>query len=239
MQHQSRQLPDGSTALYAWFEAMHTRVDLLLRKKDTAPSSLLETAEAVRALLLRLEQAGNRFESDSEISRLCKASVGMPVKLSDDLFDMLRLALHYHSTTGGLFNITVITPGHTADTISNVELSEAERTCTLHRSGIVLDLSGFIKGYAIDRIKPLLTNHGITDALVSLGNSSIMAMGDVPGNVKDGCLTTSGNDTADRRHIINPLTGEYVCGQGSAQVRTASGAEGEVMAKIKFIQQNT
>ena len=200
---------------------MHTRVDLLLRKKDTAPSSLLETAEAVRALLLRLEQAGNRFESDSEISRLCKASVGMPVKLSDDLFDMLRLALHYHSTTGGLFDITVNTPGHTADTISNVELSEAERTCTLHRSGIVLDLSGFIKGYAIDRIKPLLTNHGITDALVSLGNSSIMAMGDVPGNVKDGCLTTSGNDTADRRHIINPPTGEYVCGQGSAQVRTA------------------
>ncbi len=239
MQHQSRQLPDGSTALYAWFEAMHTRVDLLLRKKDTAPSSLLETAEAVRVLLSRLEQAGNRFESDSEISRLCKASVGMPVKLSDDLFDMLRLALHYYGVTGGLFDIAVNTPGHTADTISNVELSEAERTCTLHRSGIVLDLSGFIKGYAIDRIKPLLTNHGITDALVSLGNSSIMAMGDVPGNVKDGCLTTSGNDTADRRHIINPLTGEYVCGQGSAQVRTASGAEGEVMAKIKFIQQNT
>ena len=215
---------------------MHTRVDLLLRKKDTAPSSLLETAEAVRVLLSRLEQAGNRFESDSEISRLCKASVGMPVKLSEDLFDMLRLALHYHSTTGGLFDITVNTPGHTADTISNVELSEAERTCTLHRSGIVLDLSGFIKGYAVDRIKPLLAEHGITDALVSLGNSSIMAMGDVPGNVKDGCLTTSGNDTADRRHIINPLTGEYVCGQGSAQVRTASGAEGEVMAKIKFME---
>lgn len=239
MQHQSRQLPDGSTALYAWFEAMHTRVDLLLRKKDTAPSSLLETAEAVRALLLRLEQAGNRFESDSEISRLCKASVGMPVKLSDDLFDMLRLALHYYGVTGGLFDIAVNTPEHTPETIKDMELSDAERTCSLHRTGMVLDLSGFIKGYALDRVKPLLAEHGITDALVSLGNSSIMAMGDVPGNVKDGCLTTSGNDTADRRHIINPLTGEYVCGQGSAQVRTASGAEGEVMAKVKFIQQNT
>lgn len=238
MQHQSRQLPDGSTALYAWFEAMHTRIDLLLRKKDTAPSSLLETAEAVRALILRLEKAGNRFASDSEISRLCKASVGMSVKLSDDIFDMLRLALHYHSTTGGLFDITVNTPGHTADTISNVELSEAERTCTLHRTGMVLDLSGFIKGYALDCIKPLLAEHGVADALVSLGNSSIMAIGDVPGPVKDGCLTTSGNETAQRRHIINPLTGEYVCGQGSAQVRTASGAEGEVVAKVKFIQQN-
>lgn len=239
MQHQSRQLPDGSTALYAWFEAMHTRIDLLLRKKDTAPSSLLETAEAVRALLLRLEQAGNRFESDSEISRLCKVSVGMPVKLSEDLFDMLRIALHYHSTTGGLFDITVNTPEHTPETIKNVELSESERTCTLHRTGMVLDLSGFIKGYALDRIRPLLAEHGVADALVSLGNSSIMAMGDVPGPVKDGCLTTSGNDTADRCHIINPLTGEYVCGQGWTQVRTVSGAEGEVMAKVKFIQQTT
>lgn len=237
MQHQSRQLPDGSTALYAWFEAMHTRIDLLLRKKDTAPSSLLETAEAVRALLLRLEQAGNRFESDSEISRLCKAS--MPMKLSEDLFDMLRLALHYYGVTGGLFDIAVNTPEHTPETIKDMELSDAERTCTLHRTGMVLDLSGFIKGYALDRVKPLLAEHGITDALVSLGNSSIMAMGDVPGPVKDGCLTISGNDTADRRHIINPLTGEYVCGQGSAQVCTVSGAEGEVMAKVKFIQQNT
>ncbi len=238
MQHQSRQLPDGSIALYAWFEAMHTRVDLLLRKKDTAPSSLLKTAEAMRALLLRLEQAGNRFASDSEISQLCEVPAGMPVKLSEELFDMLRLALHYHGETGGLFDITVNTPGHTADTISNVELSEADRTCTLHRTGMVLDLSGFIKGYALDRIKPLLSEQGITDALVSLGNSSVMAMGDVPGPVKDGCLTTSGNDTAERCHIINPLTGEYVRGHGSAQVRTASGAAGEVMAKVRFIQQN-
>lgn len=237
MQHQSRQLPDGSTALYAWFEAMHTRVDLLLRKKNTSPSSLLETAEAVRALLLRLEKAGNRFASDSEISRLCEEPADKPVKLSDNLFDMLRLALHYHNTTGGLFDITVNTPGHTVDTIYNVELSEAERTCTLQRSGMVLDLSGFIKGYALDRIKPLLAEDGITDALVSLGNSSIMAMGDVPGPVKDGCLTTSGNETAQRRHIINPLTGEYVCGQGSTQVRTVSGAEGEVMAKVKFMEE--
>ena len=240
MQHQSRQLPDGSIALYAWFEAMHTRVDLLLRKKDTSPSSLLESAEAVRALLFRLEKAGNRFAPDSEISRLCEGPAGVPVKLSEDLFDMLRLALHYHSTTGGLFDITVNTPGHAADTIIyDVELSETEKTCTLHRTSMVLDLSGFIKGYALDRIKPLLSEQGITDALVSLGNSSIMAMGDVPGPVKDGCLTTSGNDTAERCHIINPLTGEYVRGHGSAQVRTASGAEGEVMAKVKFIQQNT
>lgn len=238
MQHQSRLLSDGSTALYTWFEAMHTRVDMLLRKKDTAPSSLLSVAETVRELLFRLEKTGNRFDPDSEISRLVDTPPGIAVKLSDDLYDMLQLAVHYHTVSEGLFDITVNTPGHTPQTMTEIELSGTDRSCTLHRRGIVLDLSGFIKGYALDRIKPLLRSHGISDALVSLGNSSIMAIGDVAGPVKDGCLTTSGNETAHIHHIINPLTGEYISGQGTAQVRTASGAEGEVMAKVNFIRQN-
>ncbi|MCX4263457.1 MAG: FAD:protein FMN transferase [Muribaculaceae bacterium] len=238
MQHQSRLLSDGSTALYAWFEAMHTRVDMLLRKKNQAPSSLLDTAEAVRALLFRLEKAGNRFDPDSEISRLVDMPPGIAVKLSDDLYDMLRLAVHYYTVTEGLFDITVNTPGHTPQTMTEMELSETERSCTLHQRGMVLDLSGFIKGYALDRIKPLLEAHGICDTLISMGNSSIMALGDVPGPVKNGVLTTSGNNTALRQHIINPSTGRHVAGQGMAQVRTASGAEGEVMAKVNFIRQN-
>lgn len=134
-----------------------------------------------------------------------------------------------------LFDITVGSESHTPSTIDSVQLESDGRRCTLGREGIRLDLSGFIKGYALDRIRPLLLERGIKDALVSLGNSSIMAMGDVPGPVKDGCLTTSGNSSATRRHIVNPLTGEYACGEGSVSVRTSSGAEGEVAAKKKFL----
>lgn len=236
LMHTGRTLPDGSTAVYVWFEAMHTRVDMLLKSHDASSYRLLEVAEDARVLIAEIERAGNHFDSESEISRLVASPAGKPVRISAVLCDMLRLSLDYNLSTGGLFDITVNTPGHRPETIKAVELNVAESTCILHTAGMVLDLSGFIKGYALDRIRELLKSRGIADALVSLGNSSIMAMGDVPGPVKDCCLTTSGNATADRRHILNPLTGEYAEGEGSAQVTTTSGAEGEVMATVEFIR---
>ena len=223
MQHVGRVLPDGSEAVYVWFEAMHTRVDMLLRGRAPLTSEgLLAVAAEVQTLLGHLERVGNKFDPDSEISRLCAAGAW-------------RLCKEYHRSTGGLFDITVGSESHTPSTIDSVQLESDGRRCTLGREGIRLDLSGFIKGYALDRIRSLLLERGIKDALVSLGNSSIMAMGDVPGPVKDGCLTTSGNSSATRRHIVNPLTGEYACGEGSVSVRTSSGAEGEVAAKKKFL----
>ncbi len=236
MQHVGRVLPDGSEAVYVWFEAMHTRVDMLLRGRAPLTSEgLLAVAAEVQTLLGHLERVGNKFDPESEISRLCAAGAGRKVELSEDLFEMLRLCKEYHRSTGGLFDITVGSESHTPSTIDSVQLESDGRRCTLGREGIRLDLSGFIKGYALDRIRPLLLERGIKDALVSLGNSSIMAMGDVPGPVKDSCLTTSGNSSATRRHIVNPLTGEYACGEGSVSVRTSSGAEGEVAAKKKFL----
>lgn len=234
--HTGRILPDGSAAVYVWFEAMHTRIDMLMKSHDASSESLLEAAEDARALIYEIEQVGNRFAPESEISRLVAEPAGRPVRVSRLLCDMLRLALEYNLSTGGLFDITVNTPGHTPDTIKAVELNVHDSICTLHGNNIVLDLSGFIKGYALDRIRELFRSRDIGNALVSLGNSSIMAMGDVPGPVKDCCLTTSGNATADRLHIINPLTGEAVAGKGSEQVTTASGVEGEVLAKVAFIR---
>ena len=238
MQHQYRILPDGSIALYVWFEAMHTRVDMLFRKKGTTPSMLVHAAEEIRNLILHIEKVGNRFNPESEISLLCAATAGSPVKLSDDLYDMLQSAMKFYLLTDGDFDITVNTPEYNSETIKNVVLSDTDHTCTLLKDGIVLDMSGFIKGYALDRIKPLLIANGIENALVSLGNSSIMAMGDVPGPVKNGCLTTSGNATDFRKHIKDPATGMFIKGKGEAQVRTESGAEGEVMAKVEFIRRN-
>lgn len=237
MQYVTRTLPGGCEAVYVWFEAMHTRVDMLMKAQATSSDRLIEVAEEVRSLLARLEKAGNRFDPGSEISQLCAAPWGMPVAVSDELFDMLRQCMDYHAATGGLFDITVGTPGHMPHTtIGAVCLCKENSTCTLMQPGMVLDLSGFIKGYALDLIRPMLLELGIGDALVSLGNSSVMAMGDVPGPVSEGCLTTSGHSSSSRRHIVNPLTGEYVSGEGTAQVRTFSGAEGEVLATCRFIQ---
>ena len=80
---------------------------------------------------------------------------------------------------------------------------------------------------------------GITDAVVNLGNSSIMALGNVPLDIPSGhCLTTSGNATAERRHIRNPLTGVFVEGKSSAKVVTQDAIDGEVQSIVSFILQH-
>lgn len=234
MPHLCRTQPDGSTAVYVWFEAMHTRVDILLISRNHTESELLDVADAMKLLISQLEKIGNRFDPASEISRLNGLAPGEKTIISNTLYNMLSLCLDFHARTKGLFDITATSPAYKPNLISSIHLGP-ENTFWRDNECVQLDLSGFIKGYALDCLRPYLESRGITDALISLGNSSILALGNVPGPVKNGCLTTSGNSDASRRHILNPLTGQYITGQRTAQVYTSSGAEGEVEATVKFI----
>ena len=68
MQHVGRVLPDGSEAVYVWFEAMHTRVDMLLRGRAPLTSEgLLAVAAEVQTLLGHLERVGNKFEEGGAV----------------------------------------------------------------------------------------------------------------------------------------------------------------------------
>lgn len=232
--HLTRSLPGGVEAVYVWFEAMHTRVDILLRSSAHTSGQLLEIASEMQAVIAELEHVGNRFDPMSELSALNALPPGQTVAISHRLHDILTLCVDYHRSTGGLFDITALSAGHTPDTIHRIHIG-ADGTFRRDDENVLLDLSGFLKGYALDCLRPLVDGIGLDGCLVNMGNSSIMALGNVPGPVKDGCLTTSGNDSGEHCHILNPVTGEYVRGAGRAQVITAGGAEGEVLATCKFI----
>ena len=84
-----------------------------------------------------------------------------------------------------------------------------------------------------------------------MGNSSVLALGDQPhgkgwkidfqhGSVHtivlhDECLTTSGNNTNERKHIISPFTHSYVEGKREIAVVTESGALGEALSTGLFV----
>jgi len=267
---------------YAWFEALHTRIDLLLLGSLTEAE--FEAVEAaVRAELTAVEKMGNRFDPDSELSRavhaanasprssvpprsnasLCSSAgrapalgsvVGglsadaVPVPVSPALFALLARCLQANRDTGGLFDITVNSPDFRPGLINSVKLS-TEDACSLHftpfpereehggGASIILDLSGILKGYALERLRALLPTFGIRDALINLGNSSILSLGKNPSDIPAGyCLTTSGNATADRRHIRNPLTGEFITGKHTVSVTTANAIDGEIQSTVSFIQ---
>lgn len=203
---------------------MHTRVDILLpgtESEDFYCAVVAELADRIAGI----EAIGNCFNPQSELSRFNKGGLERSA-LSPELRRILDLCEEWKRRTGGLFDVAC--SGKT-------------------------NLSGFLKGYALDAVRPILEKHGITSALVNLGNSSVLALGNQTADgdgwtvkridgreyrLHDQCLTTSGNTPENRAHIINPLTGKCVQGEGIVSVVTNGGAEGEVMSTVTFIKSN-
>ena len=119
-----------------------------------------------------------------------------------------------------------------------------------------MDLGGVGKGIALEKLGNLLGGKGIRNALVSLGGSSILALGKPPGEygwviglaaspthsrdahiqLRDRCLTTSGTttgiSTAKNRygHIIHPASATPIPTGIRVSVVTRNPLLGEVIA---------
>ncbi|MDR2621666.1 MAG: FAD:protein FMN transferase [Dysgonamonadaceae bacterium] len=228
---------------------MHTRVDIVLYGKPE--EELRRVIAVIFDTLRQLEMTANFFEPSSELGRLNQAAHIKPITVSAELFHIISLSCIYHERTSGCFDITIRSDHYNAETFQSLILNESNSTIFFTKQGLRLDLSGFLKGYALDKIKEIFHNNFIDNALVNIGNSSVMAIGNHPNGegwkvtvastgeeylLKNECLTTSGNDTPERKHIISPQTGKYVEGQGIVSVVTASGAEGEALATAAFVR---
>lgn len=247
IQYLFRTTADSKLLCYAWFQAMHTRVDILI-SSSTDEQGCRHVVDEAASVIHEIELKANCFDPHSELSRVNRLAATRTVPLSEDLRNALQQCLDYHRLTDGLFDITTDSQSFSSKTGTEVSLST--EGISFAQPGIKLNMSGFIKGYALDRIGDLLRREGFESALVSLGTSSVMAIGHQHGSdgwrmrlpgaegsivLHDECLTTSGNDRPGRHHIINPKTGHYVEGMSTVSVVTESATVGEVMSTCLFI----
>ena len=163
----------------------------------------------------------------------------------------------YHGKTSGCFDVTVHSENYNPDTIHSVYLSAEERSIFFQQPGITINLSGFLKGYALETVRAILNTCCIENALINMGNSSVLALGDHPagtgwkvnfGNrletdkigmkqsvlLCNECLTTSGNESDGRKHIISPHDASFVEGIKQIAVVTKNGAVGEILSTALF-----
>jgi thiamine biosynthesis lipoprotein len=255
MEHICRILKDGSSLVYAWFEAMHTRIDIMLWDRDRSEAELVSAVEAVERETMRIERMASRFLAGSELSAINSAEVGVDVPVSDELRFLLMRCAAYCYETDGLFDVTA------GSGLVGVLFNEKVRFVHAQDDGMCgavarldervrLDLSGVLKGYAVDRVVAYLQDESVKNGLVNFGNSSIAAFGNHPSGegwpvaamdgkeyvLRDECLTTSGNHNEERKHIINPLMGEYVTGKGMVSVVTDHAEYGEVLSTVTFLK---
>ncbi len=245
--HVYRPQPNGVGLYYTWFSAMHTRVDILFCSQKTE-QELEAVSSHIRQYIADIELMANCFNEHSELAQVNRLAWHHEIALSAELNQILTSCLTFHQQTNGLFDITVDSEGYSPDSIHAIRIQDSH--IRFLKPGIRINLSGMIKGYGLDKIHRLLKSRSIEDALVNLGNSSVMAMGNGSDGkgwqlslqqtgeqvcLQDQCLTTSGNDSMARRHIVNPATGLFVDGKRSVAVVTSKAIEGEVLSTAMFI----
>lgn len=167
---------------------------------DTNPGSAPDLIECARIRIQELESMWSRFIVDSDISRL-NASDGHPTEVSPETVNLLRYMVAGWSTTGGLFDpsmlgelvrdgyarslvsskMTVLPNGVTwSEDIGSVMIEGLH--VTLPR-GMVLDPGGIGKGLAADIVATELMARGAAGAFVNIGGDiRCMGIGDCDGS---------------------------------------------------------
>ena len=213
-----------------------------------SPTHIFElAAEEVR----RIEIKYSRYIDSSIVGKI-NAQAGLEWVTCDEetigLFDYAN-ALHAHS--GGLFDITsgvlrrvwdfgknkIPQKNDLKQILGLIGWSKFERKgnqVRLKKTGMQIDLGGFGKEYAVDRVATVFLENGVTSALINFGGD-VRALGTkLDGqpwqigiqdprlldrcfatlSLSQGALTTSGDyerffDIDDKRycHILNPKTG--------------------------------
>ncbi len=248
--------------------AMGTVFEIVVAHEDSGYAE--QTAWAAFDELNSLEGQLSRFADNSDIARINKHPAGKPIPVGPAAFECLQRCAALYTQTEGAFDVTA---GSLLDCwhgdnktlpqpsdqqlqqalertgMNLVKLDLAEHTVQLCAAGVKIDLGGFGKGYAVDRMAQLLREYGIETALVHGGYSSVLAVGRPRG--KKGWPVTvsnparreqvlvflelsnqalSGSGLEKGRHIINPRTGRAAEGKDAAWVLARDAATADALS---------
>lgn len=210
-----------------------------------------EDADAAFARIRELDQKLSDYKTDSEITEINNMAGIEPVRVSGDTADVLKLALSVAENTGGAFDPTIgtLTIGvyrfgresssvpeekdiEKASSLVDYKMLEIEGdTVYLKKRGMMLDLGGIGKGYAVDEAVEVLKGRGINKGLVSLSGDIRVFGNDIEIGIKnpggegaiasfrtgtdDLAISTSGGyervidpGGKDYHHLIVPETGK-------------------------------
>ncbi len=247
MQFSHKTLPDGRNFLYAWFSAMFTRIDLIMIT-NACEHDLEKIAKRVENEVVRIETFANKFNSESELSLINRLAGLQDVTISDEMMQILQECKNYHQKTIGYFDITA--GSETYVLREKYFLNKEKSTVKFAVANVKLDLSGFIKGYALRKVIEILNNEEITDALINIGNSSVGAKGNHPFGegwkiqvpdtqtecvLRNECLTTSGNRPDTKWPVVMPDSRLPGTKSSAASVITTDGAEGEALSTAIYL----
>lgn len=237
---------------YALMRAMHTRLEMVL--VGVAEALARELAEAVEADTARMEHLFNRHAAGAGLNVVNMLGRAGDVAVDDELFMVLELCEAFRRGTEGYFDITACSE-RAADTAAGYTLDAAAHTVRLHGAGALLDLGGFAKGYALERLRQRVAEAGVQQAVLNFGDSSITAIGHHPYGewwpigvepdarrsavaqefrLRDSAMSVSGRGRGGEYHIFDPHSGERVVREETMVVEGRSALVCEVLSTALY-----
>lgn len=159
-----------------------------------------KTFDAIFDKIDYYEKMISKTIATSEVSQINEQAGIAPVAVSDEIIEMLDIAIGYAEASGGLFDVTIgpvvelwgIGTDHAAVpsetdlkanmakvNYKNLEIDRENKTVYLKEKGMLLDLGAIAKGYIADQVKKLMLESGIKSGIISLGGN-ILTIGEKP-----------------------------------------------------------
>lgn len=235
--------------------------------------------DAAIAEIRRIEKLLTTFSNDSQTNEINRNAGIEPVKVDEEVFYLIARSLKISSLTQGSFDITygsidkslwnfdvnmkelpsLETARRSVKLINyqNVLLDDESQTVFLKEKGMRIGFGGIGKGYAADRAKNILQQHGVASGIVNAagdlttwgtqpnGKPWTIAIADPDKNmtpfstlnISDMAIATSGNyekyaviNGKKYSHTIDPKTGLPVSGIKSVSIICPSAELADAMA---------
>lgn len=237
--------------------AMNTRFSMVLAGVDRDRAEAL--AEAAERELRAQEHTMSRFDAAGPLAALNRRAADQAVAPPAELWEILLLCRDHWRRTAGAFDITLwplsrlwrehlergeepsqgaIAQARGQTGMERLHFDSEARTVRFETPGMSLDLGGFGKGYALDRVADSLRAQGVERAFLSFGESSITVLGAHPHgpdwpvgiadifeparavhtfHLKDASLSSSGTAPFNRmaglkslNRIASPIVGQII-----------------------------
>ncbi|WP_158971387.1 FAD:protein FMN transferase [Paraglaciecola sp. L3A3] len=139
----------------------------------------------------RINQLMSPYIDSSELSKINRLAAHQPVKISQEMFDLLQLSVGLSAETQGAFDITFASVGFlyhyqkkhkptqqdidkalSAISYKHIQLDPANTSVYFNHTDVKIDLGGIAKGHVVDTSIELLKNLGIQHALVTAGGDT-------------------------------------------------------------------
>ena len=159
------------------FIAWGTNLDFIVQSNEST-EEIDNIINSVQKIPLSMNEILNRNDNNSELFLLNSLEPGIKMKISENLFFLIKQSIYFHEITNGYFNITTASLMPDADKgnrkcmgIDNLIIENLNQSIIKKKKCTLIDLDGIAEGYVIKLMLEEFERLGVTDVLINFGGN--------------------------------------------------------------------